>query len=112
MKKVLVSAVAGLFLATAAMASGTTKMEEVKKPEKVEAPATPKAMPKVEKPTDKRNLDCTKKENAEKLGCKQKAEADKVEATKTEPAKVGAKPQAAKKEEAKKPEVKKEEAKK
>lgn len=51
--KSLIAIVASAFALTA-FAAGPAKVEEVKKPEAVAAPATPKEMPKVEKPADKR----------------------------------------------------------
>lgn len=68
MKALIATLLTAFAVSVSAAPSG--KLEEVKKPEQTTAvPATPKSMPKVEKPKDKRNIDCKKEENKKKLKC-------------------------------------------
>ena len=74
MKQFLTATIITLSVATSALAGGTGKIEDIKKAEKVEAPATPKAMPKVDKPkTRKEKLaDCLEEKKLDAAKCEKK----------------------------------------
>lgn len=68
--------------ATSAFAAEPAKVEAVKKPDAVAAPATPKEMPKVEKPAKKGEKKAEAKADATKSTSPAKAEDKKAEAPK------------------------------
>ena len=77
MKQFLIATL--LAMSLSAIAGGVTIMEPIKKAEKSEEPATPKAMPKVDKPKTKKEklANCLEKKKVESSVCEKRYGAKK-----------------------------------